>query len=942
MADKIVLQIEARMLDEATKVLKAIGVEAEITGKKGSRGFSLWSDETKKSIVALNQGLELMGRIRRGIAATTSALLEPIRLAGIQEQQEVRLAAVLRATEHAAGLSAKQLTAMANEVQALTAVDNDLVVEAEAVLLTFKQIGGEVFPRTLRAAIDMNALLGTDLKASVIQLGKALNDPILGVTALNRVGVTFTNTQRELIKELVRSGRLLEAQDIILKEVESQMGGVSELMGGTFLATVQNVGNAWSDLLKAVGAFVVDSPVVKGALRIIIDLFGKWEAQLRSTEGPMTDFRDDFDAFVRRAIPSSVRGLSALVGAFFDLSIGVVRLGSHIKELREDFGSFLPNAAAGFVTLEKNLGIISEGEWQVRMKEIGEFFDYWGPAAAESTAKIIKGLEGSKKASQDLLETAAKGLETITGEGSMLDQMIAEEETKEALDRTKAMLRAWARDVADFGFEGLRPWSVDPAETARAVRQLTEFNNRLGEIRKTDIDRQEDEIRDFYLGEIAAQQEALTRQLINQDQFAKLRTAIEARMEAEVAALRKSGQDELAKLDAQAIAYAEKQAASVREMLAGSLQVQRELRQNALENATDAERRRFEEQKGIWLREASDAQEHAVILEVLTLEHQARMRAILEEHGDRMRDEAKKEQEDAEALRSRERERARDQMEFVRDLELQAQVFRTQGHARRLEELERSFEIERASVLRRAELLEVDATAVQQFLEALQVEHDRAVQEITGTTSEGIQRAIEDLRAARETEFEAARDATLDIVRTGETALTDFILSIGDSATTVEEKIRKLVATVLQAMARIAAERAASQIFGALGFATGGIMPGQRVEMRSFANGGVARRPTMALFAEVPGKAEAFVPLPDGQRIPVKLDVSGLAAEQRGRRGDGGPSELNINFTIQALDAAGVDRILEQRRPQIQGMIVDGMRTSLGMRSAVREAANTF
>jgi hypothetical protein len=59
-------------------------------------------------------------------------------------------------------------------------------------------------------------------------LGKALENPIKGVTALAKAGTTFTEQQREQIKVLVESGNLLAAQELILTEVESQYGGAAE------------------------------------------------------------------------------------------------------------------------------------------------------------------------------------------------------------------------------------------------------------------------------------------------------------------------------------------------------------------------------------------------------------------------------------------------------------------------------------------------------------------------------------------------------------------------------------------------------------------------------------------------------------------------------------------------------------------------------------------
>ena len=74
----------------------------------------------------------------------------------------------------------------------------------------------------------MSPVLGTDASGSAIQLGKALNDPIKGITALTRVGVTFTEQQKDQITTLVESGKTIDAQKIILGELQKEFGGSAE------------------------------------------------------------------------------------------------------------------------------------------------------------------------------------------------------------------------------------------------------------------------------------------------------------------------------------------------------------------------------------------------------------------------------------------------------------------------------------------------------------------------------------------------------------------------------------------------------------------------------------------------------------------------------------------------------------------------------------------
>jgi hypothetical protein len=77
------------------------------------------------------------------------------------------------------------------------------------------------------AAQDLSAAGFGDAESAAKMLGKALNDPERGLTALSRAGVTFSQQQKEQIRTLTEGGDVLKAQQLILAEVESQVGGVA-------------------------------------------------------------------------------------------------------------------------------------------------------------------------------------------------------------------------------------------------------------------------------------------------------------------------------------------------------------------------------------------------------------------------------------------------------------------------------------------------------------------------------------------------------------------------------------------------------------------------------------------------------------------------------------------------------------------------------------------
>lgn len=121
--------------------------------------------------------------------------------------------------------------AEANELRIAT--DAEVIKGVQGQLLSFKALGagadeaGGAFDRATIAAFDMAAAGFGSAESNAIALGKALEDPIRGLTALRRSGTTFTEQQQEQIKTLVESGDLLGAQNLILTEIEAQYGGVA-------------------------------------------------------------------------------------------------------------------------------------------------------------------------------------------------------------------------------------------------------------------------------------------------------------------------------------------------------------------------------------------------------------------------------------------------------------------------------------------------------------------------------------------------------------------------------------------------------------------------------------------------------------------------------------------------------------------------------------------
>jgi hypothetical protein len=134
----------------------------------------------------------------------------------------------------------ERVSAYAESLERSLAVDADIIKAAQTKLATFKNLtasvgeAGGAFDRATVASLDLAAAGFGSAETNAVQLGKAMQDPIKGLTALGRAGVTFTEQEKAKIKTLVESGNLLAAQDIILKSIEGQVGGTAEAGASSF------------------------------------------------------------------------------------------------------------------------------------------------------------------------------------------------------------------------------------------------------------------------------------------------------------------------------------------------------------------------------------------------------------------------------------------------------------------------------------------------------------------------------------------------------------------------------------------------------------------------------------------------------------------------------------------------------------------------------------
>ena len=276
-------------------------------------------------------------------------------IAGARESNKVaaQTEQVIRSTAGAAHVTAKEFSDLANAIARKTGIDDEQIQTSENLLATFTNIrngmgkNNRIFDKATQAVVDMSAVQG-DLRSNSILVGKALQDPVKGVTALQRVGVKLTDQQKDQIKWLVASGRTMDAQRVILKELGTEFGGQAAAQA----TATQKLKVIWGNIEEDLGNKLI--PVIDRTATWLADKLPRAEDatfrafdRLGRTVRPLGRFIGNFgDEVVRAVNPAASLAveIGKLVGASEDsptvagLAAALERVGDHLSPLTDWLG----------------------------------------------------------------------------------------------------------------------------------------------------------------------------------------------------------------------------------------------------------------------------------------------------------------------------------------------------------------------------------------------------------------------------------------------------------------------------------------------------------------------------------------------------------------------------------------------------------------------------
>ncbi len=380
------LTIESKKLTIESKKLTLSQKKAAIAAKQLALSQKKTTKSTNRLRVATSGLRKNMGILRNNLllitfaTAGTIVVIKKVVDAFIEQEKSVaKLEAALKSTNMVAGLTSNQLQAMAAELQQVTIFGDETIITAQSLLLTFTQIGRDVFPQAIEAILNVSTAMGTDLQSSVLQLGKALNDPILGIAALTRVGIQLSATQKEQIKLFVEEGKTAEAQRIILGELETQFGELARAMTDTTEGAMKQMTNAFGDMAEVIGEGL--SPAVISLAIVFKRVFEDMAFDIGALFGILTPVEK-----LQRRLIRNQQTLSELEGGFLANTINKELIESFRLEVEE-----LTIAIGALQSIQEELDntVLNEANAAERLRILTE----WANATDEVKEASVRMLE---------------------------------------------------------------------------------------------------------------------------------------------------------------------------------------------------------------------------------------------------------------------------------------------------------------------------------------------------------------------------------------------------------------------------------------------------------------------------------------------------------------------------------------------------------------------
>lgn len=862
-----------------------------------------------------NKAIEAFTKIATGafVGHEVAEFIASVVEAGVEfEKAQNRVRAALKATGNAAGITGEEIEEFSKTLSQKSNFDDTGVKNAAAVLLRFKAVQGETFKETLSLLPDVASALGTDLPEAAQKFGLALQDPVNGLKGLRTVMSKLSEEQADQIARLVEQGKLFEAQAIIIDQVKSSVGGLAEELHSGLTGATADASKAWDNFKQTLSQTpAVKVPVVE-TLNFISNAF--------------KDLEEDLDRI------KNAKGVGGTLSEIMR-SLDVSR-----ETLDKDRGFKLPDVVAPTDAGERSRAAAARaGEEKANeQRDIDKRYSDAQRAVKQNVELAKSGLASetaaTRQASQEreaiLQDSYGKGLITtqeyydgrlkiqqdaLAKEIAGIDRIIAAEQKQLASPKTTAdqkvginadigRLRAdRARKVTESGDLGAKSTRAQTDETQRLLDVETEVKAALAEQN----------------GELAKAE--------------RLRAGISGR----------ARQQDFAKgakigLDPADLAQLEKQEEAQRQLNQLNVEAGRvrdELANKERDYASAVQAGQLNESDALTKTNAARAEAGA---QLDTITQKAAVFAAETKNPGAVQA-VKNQASEVKALSAS----YSDAAQSVQKLQqAQRHIAVLQGKEAIAEQ---DIQTARANgaITTQDALAKTDAARQKSLAgmrEDLAKQQEALANAAPGLETDEARLRVDQTRASIDALAASAHQVKDQFKGVFEDSLVDPLVEFVNGTKTAGQAFDDFAKNVEQSLLKIAAKNVAEQIFGGLlggsgggggggggdstaglvgmfaqlfAAADGGVMTSRGpMQLRRYSRGGVATSPQLAMFGEG-SRPEAYVPLPDGRSIPVKMHSGNSQRTQQN----------NISFVVNTPDAGSFRRSQNQILTELQSQL---------------------
>lgn len=239
-------------LKNITDTVKDFGKQAEDSAKQATGAFS--------NFLGTLAALGIWDLFKEGAKKVYEFGKEAIHSAEEQEKANIRLSESLLATGKYTQKTVDSLKAWADEMQYATGIQDEVIINSQAMIQSLAALDEKGLKRATQAAIDLSKGMGIDLQRASEMLGRAA---IGNTEVLRRQGIVIAET-----------GNVAKDFEKALGAIEARYGGRAQAEAETYGGALKRISITFGEFQESVGLALLTNQSLINVLNVAAKMFG--------------------------------------------------------------------------------------------------------------------------------------------------------------------------------------------------------------------------------------------------------------------------------------------------------------------------------------------------------------------------------------------------------------------------------------------------------------------------------------------------------------------------------------------------------------------------------------------------------------------------------------------------------------------------------------------